>query len=157
MRPLVLAATLALLAGMAHPAAGQVALTLSQTPNAFPAPTPADYDAGVVVNPAGVGFRLNVSGPANVSRTTTVALRAASPTLGGGKALSDLEWRRADLATWTAMTTTDATVESRTVHKNQLNDPWSNEVFLRVRLGWTTDGPGTYSTGLAFTLTVTTP
>ena len=55
------------------------------------------------------------------------------------------------------MTTADAMVESRTIRKNGLNDPWSNSVFLQMRLSWTSDAPATYSTGLVFTLTITTP
>jgi hypothetical protein len=55
------------------------------------------------------------------------------------------------------MTTADVLVESRPVQKNQLNDPWSNTLFLRMHLNWVTDPPATYSAGLVFTLTVTTP
>jgi hypothetical protein len=135
---------------------GQLSLTLTQTPNVFPAPAVADYNAGLIQNATGIVFTINVSGPA-ADRTSTVSVRAASASLGNGKALSDLEWRRADLATWNAMTTSDVTVESRPVRKNTLNDPWSNSVFLRMHLSWTTDAPATYSTGLVFTLTVTTP
>ena len=148
---------LAGLTGEARAQASGVSLTLTQTPNVFPAPGITDYNAGVIAEPTGILFTVNLTGPANVFRTTTVAIRASSATLGGGKALSDLEWRRADLGTWNAMTTTDAAIESRQVKKNTTNDPWSNTVFLRMRLSWTTDAPGTYSTGLVFTLTVTTP
>ncbi len=55
------------------------------------------------------------------------------------------------------MTTANATVESRQVRWFLQNDPWSNTVFLRMRLNWATDAPATYSTGVVFTLTVTTP
>ena len=136
----------------------QVRLTLSGAPLVFPAPAVTDYDAGFVAAPTGVGFTVDVlSGNRRTSRTTIVSLRSSSASLGGGKPVSDLQWRRADLATWNAMTTTDATVESRQVVRNTLNDPWSNTVFFRVLLSWTGDPPGTYSAGLVFTLTVTTP
>jgi hypothetical protein len=148
----------AAVAGLAGGLSGQVSLTLTQTPNVFPSPVLADFNAGVIAEPTGILFTLNVTGgAANVARTSTVSIRASSATLGGGKVLSDLEWRRADLATWNPMTTTDAAIESRTVKKNGTNDPWSNTVFLRMHLTWSTDAPGTYSTDLVFTLTITTP
>lgn len=154
--PALFAAT-ACVAGFASGAWGQVSLTLSQTPNVFPAPTIADYNAGVITNPTGIGYSVNVTGGGFQFRTTTVSIRASSGSLGGGKALSDLEWRRADLATWNAITAANVTVESRQVLWFLINDPWSNTVFLRMRLSWTSDAPATYSTGLVFTLTVTTP
>jgi hypothetical protein len=138
-------------------ARAQVSLTLTQTPNVFPTPALADYNAGVIQNPTGIAFAVAVTGGAAANRTTTVSVRASSASLGNGKSLSDLEWRRADLATWNAMTTSDVSVESRPVKKNTLNDPWSNTVFLRMLLSWTSDAPATYATGLVFTLTVTTP
>jgi len=145
-------------AGLVSGLSGQVSLTLTQTPSVFPAPVLADFNAGVIAEPTGILFTVAVTGgPANVFRTTTVAIRASSATLGGGKLLSDLEWRRADLGTWNPMTTTDAAIESRQQKKNGTNDPWSNTVFLRMQLTWATDAPGTYTTGLVFTLTVTTP
>lgn len=137
--------------------AAQVTLTLSGTPNVFPAPAAADYNAGFVLDPTGILFTVDVVGGAAALRTTIVSIRSSSASLGGGKALSDLQWRRADLATWNPMTTTNATIQSRQVRRNILNDPWSNTVFFRILLGWTTDPPGTYSAGLVFTLTVTTP
>ena len=138
--------------------AAQVRMTLTQTPNVFPAPAVADYNAGLIANPTGIVFTVDVrSGPAGTQRTTTVSVRSSSATLGGGKVLSDLQWRRADLATWNAMTTVNATIESRPVRRNNLNDPWSNTVFFRMLLSWATDAPATYSAGLVFTLTLTTP
>jgi len=102
-------------------------------------------------------FTLDVTGGTKTNRTTIVAIRSASASLGGGKPLSDLQWRRADLGTWNTMTTTNVTIESRTVKINTTNDPWSNTVFFRILLSWATDPPATYSANLVFTLTVTTP
>ena len=150
-----LAATLVV--GAPCAARAQVTLTLSQTPNVFPAPALADYNAGMITNPTGIAFSVNVTGGGFQARTTTVSIRASGASLGNGKALSDLEWRRSDLATWSAMTTANTTVESRQVRWFLQNDPWSNTVFLRMRLNWATDAPATYSTGVVFTLTVTTP
>jgi len=136
----------------------QVSITLTGAPNVFPAPTLADFNAGVIAEPTGLLFTVNqIAGPANITHTTIVAIRASSASLGGGKALSDLEWRRSDLAGWNAMTTTDATIESRLIKKNGINDTWNNTIFLRMQLRWATDAPAVYTTGLVFTLTVTTP
>ena len=159
MRPILLNLCLiALVAGIPRGVRAQVSLTLSGAPNVFVAPTLAMYDAGVNTNATGIGFTVDaVGGPANQDRTTTVSVRATSATLGGGKALSDLQWRRADLGTWNPMTTSDAAIDSRPVRRNINNDAWNNTVFLRMLLNWTTDAPATYSTGLVFTLTVTTP
>jgi hypothetical protein len=149
----VIAAGLAL----GSPARAQVSLTLSGAPSVFPTPAVTDYDNGLVNNATGITFTLAVTGGAATNRTTIVSIRSSSASLGGSKPLSDLQWRRADLATWNAMTTSNATIESRTVKKNGVNDPWSNTVFFRMLLSWTSDAPGTYSAGLVFTLTVTTP
>ena len=132
-------------------------MMLAQTPNVFlVSPTVADYNVGFVVNPTGILFTITLAG-ASTNRTTTVSIRSSSATLGGGKPIGDLEWRRADLVAWNAMTTTDAAVESRPVRKNTLNDPWSNQVFLRILLNWASDPPATYTAPIVFTLTVTTP
>ena len=150
------AAVTALLA-LGRGAAAQVTMTLAQTPNVFlVSPTVADYNVGFVVNPTGILFTITLAG-ASANRTTTVSIRSSSATLGGGKPIGDLEWRRADLVAWNAMTTTDAAVESRPVRKNTLNDPWSNQVFLRILLNWASDPPATYTAPIVFTLTVTTP
>ena len=142
---------------LAVPGGAQVSLTLTGAPAVFPAPAVTDYDNGVVTDLTGIAFTVAITGGASQNRTTIVSVRSSSASLGGSKPLSDLQWRRADLAAWNAMTTADATIESRPVKKNTLNDPWSNTVFFRMLLSWTGDSPGTYSAGLVFTLTVTTP
>jgi len=150
-------AAVAALLALGRGAAAQVTMTLAQTPNVFlVSPTVADYNVGFVVNPTGILFTITLAG-ASTNRTTTVSIRSSSATLGGGKPIGDLEWRRADLVAWNAMTTTDAAVESRPVRKNTLNDPWSNQVFLRILLNWASDPPATYTAPIVFTLTVTTP
>jgi len=158
MRPGLLSLCLiALVAGMPRGVRAQVSLTLSAGANVFVPPTIAMYDAGMNTNATGSVFTVNVTGGTVTNRTSIVSIRASAATLGGGKALSDLLWRRSDLGTWNPMTTANATIESRTVRLNATNDPWSNTIFLRMLLNWATDAPATYSTGLVFTLTITTP
>src|SRR5437667_190051 len=142
---------------LAVPGGAQVSLTLTGAPAVFPAPAVTDYDNGVVNDPTGIAFTVAITGGASQNRTTIVSVRSSSASLGGSKPLSDLQWRRADLAAWNAMTTADATIESRPVKKNRLNDPWSNTVFFRMLLSWTGDSPGTYSAALVVTLTGTGP
>jgi hypothetical protein len=122
----------------------------------FPAPTATDYAAGWLNSATGVTFTIDAT-QGNQSHTTTVLIRAISANLGGGKLLGDLQWRRADLPTWTSITNTDAQVEQRIQVRNTLNDPWGNTIFFRMRLTWTTDAPGTYNANYRITLTQTVP
>ncbi|HEX2601847.1 MAG TPA: hypothetical protein VHL32_06995 [Gemmatimonadaceae bacterium] len=121
----------------------------------FPSPTAADYVAGYVTAVAGVTFTINSQN--GLTRTTTISIRSTSGSMGGGKVIGDLEWRRSDLATWNTMTLSDAQVEQRLVVNKGLNDPWSNTIFFRLKLNWTTDAPGTYTANYEITLAQTVP
>ena len=144
------------LAAAASPLAAQkTSLTLTGGTITFPAPTAADYIAGFVNSTTGVTFTVNsVSG---AQRTTTVSIRSTSANLGNGKVIGDLQWRRTDLANWNSITLTDAQVEQRIVINKGLNDPWSNTIFFRMVLNWTTDAPATYSANYQITLSQTVP
>ena len=143
----------------AAPAAAQnprTDLSLTGGTITFPAPTANDYVAGFVNSTTGATFTVDaVNG--NVSHTTTVLIRATSASLGGGKVIGDLQWRRSDLAIWTSITVTNAQIEQRVQVRNVLNDPWSNTVFFRLLLNWTTDAPATYSANYQITLSQTVP
>lgn len=150
------AATLLALALFVSPLAAQkTILTLAGATITFPAPAAADYVAGFVNSATGVTFTLNAQ--TGASRTTTVSIRSSSANLGGGKVIGDLEWRRSDLATWNSITLTDAQVEQRIVVRSGSNDPWSNTIFFRMVLNWTTDAPATYSGNYVITLSQTVP
>ena len=136
-------------------AAQKTILTLTGATITFNAPTAADYIAGYIDSPTGVTFTL--SAQTGASRTTTVSVRSTSASLGGGKVIGDLRWRRSDLAAWNSMTLTDAQVEQRVQVRNGANDPWSNTVFFRMLLNWTTDPPATYSANYQITLSQTVP
>jgi len=163
-------AALAMLAGIARPALAQTAvLTLSGGPVSFAAPTGTDYAAGWIYNPgypgSGVTYTLDITkGAANTTVTTTISVRAATATLGGPagytKPVGDLQWARADQLAWTALTTANVVVESRQMQKKKLNDAWANTLVWRMRVGWVTDPPGTYTTGptgIVVTLSMTAP
>jgi len=136
-------------------AAQKTNLTLTSAAVTFPAPTAADYINGYVDAPTGMTFTINSTN--GLQRTTTVSIRSISANLGGGKAIADLEWRRSDLATWNSITLTDSQVEQRIVINKGLNDPWSNTIFFRMVLNWTTDAPATYSGTYQITLSQTVP
>lgn len=141
---------------LARPLAAQrTNLTVSGGTITFPAPTAADYIAGFIDAPTGATF--TVKAQTGASRTTTITIRSTSPDLGNGKVLGDLQWRRSDLATWNDLALTDAQVEQRIVINKGLNDPWSNTIFFRMKLSWTTDAPATYSANYELTLSQTVP
>jgi hypothetical protein len=131
-------------------------LTLAGGTITFPAPTANDYVAGFVNSTSGVTFTADATN-GNQSHTTTILIRAVSASLGGGKVIADLQWRRSDLTTWTSITLTDAQVEQRVQVRNGLNDPWSNTIFIRLLLNWTTDAPATYTADYQITLAQTVP
>jgi len=116
-------------------AAQKTILTLTGGTITFPAPTAADYIAGFVNSTTGVTY--TVDAQTGTSRTTTISIRSTSADLGNGKVIADLEWRRSDLATWNSITLTDAQVEQKVVIRGALNDPWSNTIFFRMVLNWT--------------------
>lgn len=135
--------------------AQRTTLALAGGTIAFPSPTAADYDAGFIDAPTGVTFTVNAQ--TGTSRTTVISIQSTSASLGSGKVIGDLQWRRSDLATWNSITLTDAQVEQRIVVRNVLNDPWSNTIFFRMLLSWTSDGPATYSANYQITLSQTVP
>ncbi|MDP9204290.1 MAG: hypothetical protein M3P12_02395 [Gemmatimonadota bacterium] len=141
---------------LASPLAGQkTVLTVTGGTVTFAAPTAADYIAGFINSPTGVTFTIDAQ--TGISRTTTISIRSTSASLGSGKVIGDLQWRRSDLATWNSMTLTDAAVEQRIVIRNVSNDPWGNTLFFRMLLSWTSDGPATYSANYQITLSQTVP
>lgn len=147
------AIALALVAGPL--AAQKTNLTLTGGSITFPTPTAADYIAGFVNSTSGVTFTIDAQNGA--SRTTTLSIRSTSANLGNGKVIGDLQWRRSDLATWNSITLTDVDVEQRVVVRNGLNDPWSNTIFFRMVLNWTSDPPATYTANYQITLSQTVP
>jgi hypothetical protein len=149
------AGLLALLLFASPVAAQKTILTLAGGAVTFPAPTAVDYSAGFVDAATGVTFTLNAQ--TGTSRTTTIAIRSSSTNLGGGKVIGDLQWRRSDLATWNSITLLDSQVEQRVVVRGSSNDPWSNTIFFRMLLSWTTDAPAIYSANYVITLSQTVP
>jgi hypothetical protein len=136
-------------------AAQKTNLTVTGGTITFPAPTATDYIAGFIDSSTGATFTINSQN--GLPRTTTISIRATSASLGNGKLIGDLQWRRSDLATWNDVTLTDAQIEQRLVVNKGLNDPWSNTIFFRMALSWTSDAPATYSGNYVITLSQTVP
>lgn len=145
---------------LAVPAAvrAQVTLTVTGGPVSFPAPAVADFDNGYIDATGSVTYQVSGTGfNFFQSHTTIISVRSTGATLNGTVPVSTLTWRRADLTAWNPMTTTNTQIESRTFQRFFTNDPWSNSVFFRLNLSYAGDPPGTYSTSLVITVTVTTP
>ncbi|HET7025087.1 MAG TPA: hypothetical protein VFI39_07795 [Gemmatimonadales bacterium] len=148
-----------LLLSRAAVAQGSVSLTVTGGPVAFATPAATDFNTGSIASTGSLTYSVATSGgPPGTSHTSTVSIRATTGTLGGTKPLSDLQWERADLpGTWNGLTTSNTQVEQRTIVRKGANDPWSNSIDFRMLLSYANDAPGSYSTGLVVTLTVTTP
>ena len=71
---------------------------------AFPNPTLDEFAAGWIEHGP---VELDVRPKGNQSRPWVVCLRADSPDMGGGKPISDLQYRRDSQVTWTTMTLGD--------------------------------------------------
>lgn len=139
----------------ASPVAAQsTTLALGGNTITFPAPTATDYVNGYVYSATGVLFTVDATSDAGQAMTTTVAIKSTSANLGNAKLLADLQWRRSDLATWNSITLANVNVESRSQTFNGANDPWSNTIFFRMKLTWTTDAPAVYTANYTITLSV---
>jgi hypothetical protein len=132
-------------AGLVVPAvaAGQGNLTMTVTPTvvAFTSPGVSEFDAGWVDH-GGVVVAIT-SRP--LARPWELRIRALDPGLGQGKPVTDLLWRVPGTGAWTPLTGTQTTVVQGTGDQNITLE-------FRVLLDWSSDGPGTYSTGLDFTV-----
>ena len=156
--PWVAVLGIALLVPAVLRAQGKVRVRVTGGPVSFPAPTVTDYNNGFLSASGTLTYTVSGTGGGNgISHTSTVSVQATTGTLGGTKSITDLQWRRADLSTWNPMTTTGAQIEQRVLVRRGSNDPWSNQIFLRMLLSYANDGPGTHSAKLVFTLTITTP
>lgn len=150
MSRVLLALVLALLGGLvlAGPATGQgngsprgkFGLGLGSAIIGFPTPGITELDTGWVDHPGIV-----VSVQSRPPRTAwELRLRAADPDMGGyGKPAGDILWRTAGASAWVPLTQTDQVVLQGEGDRDVT-------VYFRLRVGWETDPPGTYSVGIVF-------
>jgi hypothetical protein len=123
----------------------------------FGAPTAADYAAGTLEAASPLPFQVVTTAEPSGSFTTTVYIRSSSSTLGGGKPVADLEWRRGDDPTWHALTTSDGVIENRVADGTTQGHSWDNTIYFRVALHWTSDPPAIYTGNLVITVSTTQP
>jgi hypothetical protein len=123
----------------------------------FGAPTAADYSAGSLEAATPLPFEVMTTSELSGSFTTTVSIRSSTATLGSGKPVATMEWRRGDDPTWHALTTTDAVVESRLTQGAPEGHTWDNTIHFRVALNWASDKPATYTGNLIITVSATQP
>lgn len=156
MRPAVIGFALA---GILAPFAGaqNTTITLSGFTGAMGTAAVTDFDNGSMQSATAIAYTVAIATPQpNVARTATLSIRASGAFLGGTKPVGDLQWRRNDLGTWNALTTSDAPVQSQAALSGN-GAGFTNSIWLRVNLNWTADPPATYSTTITITLTVTSP
>jgi len=154
------AATMLLLACVTSGRAGAqtgVQLVLSGQQGSFAVPTVADYAAGILEATQPIDFQVITTSEPAGPLTTTVYIRSFSSTLGGGKPVADMEWRRGGDQTWHVLTTTDAIVERRIVQGSPQGHTWDNTIHLRVALSWASDPPGTHVGNLILTVSTIQP
>jgi hypothetical protein len=153
-----------LLMTLAMPGANAFAQKTTVTVSGFPltvTPTAVDFanDPSVsgysgFATTSAFTYSVAITTAPGTSRTMTVSVACGTPCpASGSKALSSLQWRRNDLSTWNTLTTTAAAIETRTG-----KTAWSNSVFFRFLLNWTTDTTlAATSYNITVTLTVTIP
>lgn len=123
----------------------------------FPTPVPANYSSwpasasGPVTDSVAVPFTVARTAN-NTWRLTTVLIRCQSAT--APRTCGDYEWRNGATGPWQPLTLTDAEVESRWVIPFWFNDPWSNTLWLRVRLDVNDPAPTLVTSNIVLTLTV---
>lgn len=132
-------------------------LTLSGFTGAMGTAAVTDFDNGSMQSATAIAYTVAIITPSTgTARTATVSISATTTTLNGTKPISDLQWRRNDLATWNSMTTTPVAVDSRSAFSGT-GATFSNSIWLRVLLNWATDPASSYSTTVVITLSVTVP
>ena len=136
-------------------------LQVSGFPVTFLAPTAAELTSGTVTSATATTFTVNAQTGTTAQRTATVSIRCQAPCPASGtKTAGELRWRRADLAAWNTLSTSDVIIETRAMFRGQplpaSNDPWSNSLYWQFVVDWS-DIPGTTTYNIVMTLTVTVP
>ena len=136
-------------------------ITITGFPLTVASTTIAQFDAASVIignTTFTIELRTNTGGGGFSPRVTTVRVSCLAPCpTTGTLSVGGLQWRRTDLATWNALSTTPTVVEARTAVFAGANDPWSNSMQWRYAADWTTTPPGTSSFRLQYELVVTAP
>ncbi len=132
-------------------------LSVTGLPLSLTTTSTTDFDAGsATVGTVNFSVELTTNSGGGFSpRVTAVQVRCGAICTG---AFDRLQWRRNDLAVWNTLSTTFATIETRTATFGGTNDPWSNSIIFRHLLDYVTDAPsGPTAYTLEFQLVVTAP
>ena len=127
-------------------------LSLSGFSGAFPTPTVAQVDAGIV--PAGSQLTFTITNLFKKNLVTaTIYIAASAATIGGTKSSGDVQWRLSPSGTFVGLTTTNALVGTYNVPQT-IGASVSGSLDLQMLVRWT-DPPATYSgTNIIITMTV---
>ncbi|HUQ47101.1 MAG TPA: hypothetical protein VM053_02530 [Gemmatimonadaceae bacterium] len=119
----------------------------------FGPPTAADFIAGSRNATGGMPFQITTTGEVVLmTQQTTISIRSSSSTLGSGKPVGDLQWRRSDQSSWNSVTTTNVQVQSWSSPGAEAGHTYTNTLFFRVLLGFTSAKPADYTGQLVFTI-----
>jgi hypothetical protein len=138
MRRLPCALLLAALATTTATAQARTTLSVAGWPLTATSTSAADFENGFVpLGSTTFTVDLIAANRPLETRLTTVEVQCvpACPR-SGTLPLLGLQWRRDDQATWTALTTAYALVESRVATFTGANDPWSRTMHWRYALTW---------------------
>jgi hypothetical protein len=147
-------ATILLAAALAHPASAQqtYSLSLNTQTVTITAPTATDYASGFTVATQSITYTVSGLSLTGVAHTVQVKIKSASATLGGGKAIADLQWQLNGTGAWTSMTASDALVQSYSMSRT--NASFTGIIRFRVVLRWASDPPATYTATVNISITV---
>lgn len=135
----------------------QATVTFTFSGGSFASPTSADYKSGHVEATSPMSFQIVTTSEAQGPHQTTLDIRSSSSTLGSGKSVADLEWRRGDLSTWNALTTVDHIVQTFVGTHSPTGHTYSNTIYFRILLHWTGTVPATYAGHIVLTVTHNKP
>lgn len=143
-----------LLGVLAGPLAAQnTRLTIGGNNGNFGNSSVANFDDGY--DQAGSNMTFTVRSTSGTeSRRTRVYISATAGSIGS-KPISDVVWRRNDLATWVPLSTTPTLVEERVIGGS--GSQWSNGVRLRILYPWDLTPPEALAGTVVFTLEVVAP
>jgi len=112
----------------------------------FPTPVPDDFAVGWIEHGP---VELDIRPRGNANRPWVVCMRADSPDMGGGKPLSDLQYRADGRGAWTSMTPGDRLLAQGEQKKGRVT------LQFRILLDAAADQPGTYR--VDYTVTAARP
>ena len=119
-------------------ASAQLSLNITSSSIELPSPTTAEYDAGYTL----VGrLTFEVTGCSSPQQRCTLGLWAATPWLGGGKSVADVEWQLDDVADgrWQSLSPVPSDGNVGVMSGQAVR---VGTLYFRMRLAWAEDRAG---------------